>query len=135
MVELNNKTRSKVPAGRLIAAAEKLMAFGRLKNKELSIAIVGDKRMRELNKLYRKKDGTTDVLSFKGEGRELGEVIISFNQIKKQAKALKKPLEKELIFILVHGFLHLIGMDDKTEVDRIKMIKKGEYLMKKLCLI
>ena len=99
----------------------------------MSVAFVGDQAMRSLNKAYRRKDKPTDVLSFvykekawPGEPELLGEIVIDYQQIKRQAKPAKKSERQELVFILVHGLLHLAGYDDKTERERLNMIKIGE---------
>lgn len=97
---------------------------------ELSIAFVGDKIIRDLNKVYRGIDKTTDILTFSGEDKFLGEVIIDYAQIKRQAKKFNNSIKKELIFILVHGLLHLLGYDDKTEKGRLEMEEMGEEFIK-----
>ena len=132
MVEINNSTRTKLPITKVKKAAEGFLKMKKLGKKEVSIAFVGEKKMRDLNKIYRNKDYVTDVLSFDGEGSYLGEVIINWQQIKRQAKKLGKKNEDELIFILIHGLLHLIGYDDKSEKDKEGMIELGEEIIKKL---
>ena len=93
--------------------------------------MVGDKTIRKLNKIYRHKDKTTDILSFDGEDDFLGEIIINYAQIKRQAKKFNNTVKKELMFILAHGLLHLIGYDDKDEKGRLKMEKLGNEFIKK----
>jgi len=106
----------------------------RRKGYDLSVAIVGDGEIRKLNNAYRKIDRPTDVLSFAGEGKFLGEIILGINQIKRQARELKRSAKDELAFILVHGLLHLAGLDDKTEKGRLNMIKEAEkFLTKHKC--
>lgn len=135
MIELNNTTKSKIPSKTIIATAEKFLAVKKLSKKDVSIAIIGDRRMRELNLIYRKTDKTTDVLSFAGEGDFFGEIILCLNQIKRQAKVSGRTFKYELIFILIHGLLHLYGLEDHTEKERLCMIGLGEDLIKKLCLV
>ncbi len=130
MIEINNLTRTKINESLVKEVSEKFLKKYKLKNKILSIAFVGDKRMKDLNRTYRKIDKTTDVLSFEGEEELLGEIVISFSKIKKQAKANKNTIKYELIFILVHGLLHLVGYDDNTEKKRLEMIKIGENFIK-----
>jgi probable rRNA maturation factor len=101
------------------------------KNKfEVSIAFVSDKEIKKLNKIYRGINKPTDVLSFEGEGKFLGEIIISYSQIKKQAKEFGRTTKQELVFILVHGLLHLLGLDDETEKGRLGMIEEGEKFIR-----
>ncbi len=97
-----------------------------MKDNIISIAFIGDQVMARLNQQYRKLKRPTDILSFAGEGSDLGEIIIDYVQIKRQAKKYSKSINQELIFILVHGLLHLLGHDDETEKDRQKMITLGE---------
>jgi probable rRNA maturation factor len=129
-IAINNQTKHKIN----LKLLEKIIkAFGRaykITNKEISLAFIGDVEIKKLNLTYRGLNKTTDVLSFSGDGDDFGEIIINYNQIKRQAADFKNSAEKELIFILVHGLLHLIGYDDKTEKARMAMIKKGEKFIK-----
>lgn len=130
MIEINNKTRSDINTILIKSVAEKFLKYYKIK-KNLSIAFVGDTVIRRLNKNYRGKDKITDILSFDGEAQDLGEIIIDYAQIKRQSRKYSKSIQDELIFILVHGLLHLIGYDDQTEKDRKIIIKKGEDFIKK----
>ncbi|MDP2726020.1 MAG: rRNA maturation RNase YbeY [Dehalococcoidia bacterium] len=89
---------------------------------ELGILITGDEEVRELNRLYRGLDQTTDVLSFaltEGDGfvtppdgiSHLGEVIISYPQAERQAQERGQESLQEIALLLVHGILHLLGHD------------------------
>lgn len=126
MIEINNRTKAKIDIKLIKKVTEKFFAYYKIKNKELSIAFIGDMVMRRLNKRYRGKDRPTDVLSFRGNGNDLGEILIDYAQIKRQAKKYSKSVKEELIFILVHGLLHLIGYEDETKNGKIKMEKLGE---------
>ena len=126
MIEINNKTRAKINIKLIKKITEEFLAYYKIKNKELSIAFIGDTTMHRLNKQYRGKDKPTDVLSFNGDGDEQGAILIDYAQNKRQAKEYSKSAEEELIFILVHGLLHLIGYEDKTKNNKIKMNKLGE---------
>jgi probable rRNA maturation factor len=96
-----------------------LLASARLRNNELSLLLVGDRTMRTLNRRYRSKDRTTDVLSFpmrEGKGprpaaRMLGDIVISVPEAERQAHADGEPLLRVIDRLLVHGFLHLLGYD------------------------
>lgn len=87
---------------------------------EVSVSIVGDRKMKVLNKKYRQKDGTADVLSFsqtQGEWAKtpdgvlrLGDVIISFPQARKNAREKETLVDEEIDFLLRHGLLHLLGI-------------------------
>ncbi len=122
---------------------------------EVSLVFVGDAKMKGLNKKYRGKNKTTDVLSFaygdiknppqpsfvkggskvpsffKGRlGGILGEIVISVPQAKKQAKERSYPLKRELLELFVHGILHLVGYKDETEKEYKRMLKKQEEIVK-----
>lgn len=113
---------------------------------EVSIVLVDDSYIRELNRAYRKKDQTTDVLSFAmleetGEEPEifgidddhvLGDVFISMETAERQAKEYGHSLERETVYLAVHGMLHLLGYDHEDEKDRERMRGKEEEVMVKL---
>lgn len=88
-----------------------------------SVAFVSDKRMQDLNKMFRGKDSTTDVLSFphkadefeKDEEHFLGDVVISVEQAKRQAGENKLSLADEIKQLILHGVLHLCGYDHETD--------------------
>jgi probable rRNA maturation factor len=88
---------------------------------------VGDRTMRALNRDFRGKDRTTDVLSFPGgptpDGDHLGDVVISVPQARRQAAAAGHPLGRELRILLLHGILHCLGHDherDGGEMERLE---------------
>ena len=130
MIEINNKTKSKIGIKLVKGVAQKFLKYYNKSNSELSIAFIGDKAMRRLNKEYRGIDKATDVLAFSGEDEFLGEVIINYAQVNRQAKKFGNSVRQELIFILVHGLLHLLGYDDKTEKGRREMEMLGEEIVK-----
>jgi probable rRNA maturation factor len=135
MIEINNTTKYKIDEKLIKKTAEKFLQSRKLGKKEVSIAFIGDAEMRELNRLYRKKDCPTDILSFSEERtkktKDFGEIVIDLAQIKRQAGGNGNTFKDELIFILVHGLLHLAGYNDETEKDRIKMIRLGEEFIRK----
>ena len=132
MVDISNKTRSRIDLALTKRIADRFLREHKVGKKEISIVFVGDVVMRRLNKEYRKKDKTTDVLSFIGEDDFLGEIIISYQQIKRQSKLYKNSVRQELIFILTHGLLHLLGHEDETEKGRKKMEKLGEEFINRI---
>lgn len=110
---------------------------------EVSITIVTDDRIQEINRDYRGIDRPTDVISFAleemgedeleiyGEGipRVLGDIIISLSKAKEQAAEYGHSLERELGFLSVHGFLHLLGYDHMTEADEKIMFSKQKDIL------
>lgn len=99
------------------------IAINKLKLSKLDISIifVTEAKIKQLNKLYRKKDKVTDVLSF-FYGNE-GEIFICLSQAKRQARDNKVDLQFELIKLVIHGFAHIAGYDHVKESDYIKMNK------------
>lgn len=95
--------------------------IGKKAKGSISIAFVSDAQIKKMNKAYRGKDAVTDVLSFELEGEELGEVIISYNQAKKQAKVMKHSVRDEIVFLLVHGILHVFGHDHMKPAEKKRM--------------
>lgn len=90
--------------------------------RHFSVAFVSDRRMKELNKLFRDKDSTTDVLSFPFEPDEfdpdtnnLGDIVISAQQAQKHAAENGLSLEVEIKQLILHGALHLCGYDHETD--------------------
>ncbi|MFZ8862964.1 MAG: rRNA maturation RNase YbeY [Thermocrinis sp.] len=105
---------------------------------ELSIALVSDAQIKRLNKLYRNKDKPTDVLSFPiGEKVEdwliLGDIVISVDTAKRQARELGHSLEEELKRLLVHGLVHLLGYDHELGgEEEKKFFELEEFVLRKL---
>ena len=92
------------------------------KERSFSVAFVSDRRMKELNKLFRGKNDTTDVLSFPFEADEfdseksnLGDIVISTEQATRQASDNNLTLEMEIKQLILHGALHLCGYDHETD--------------------
>ncbi|MEO7674685.1 MAG: rRNA maturation RNase YbeY [Pyrinomonadaceae bacterium] len=90
--------------------------------KSFAVAFISDRRMKELNKLFRGKNSTTDVLSFPHEPDEfdpdknnLGDIVISVEQAQKQAEENGLTLEGEIKQLILHGVLHLCGYDHETD--------------------
>lgn len=133
----------KLPAGvsevflRSIVRTTCEMAFSNVFGKEkkgvkLEIVFVSDKKIAQLNRDYRNKDKPTDVLSFgefgnqrqvsrvKAKTLELGTLVLSLSFIKRSAKEDGVSWKKELIFVLSHGVLHLLGYDHSEAMFRIQ---------------
>jgi probable rRNA maturation factor len=90
---------------------------------DAAVAFVSDRRMTELNRFFRGKDSTTDVLSFQHEPDEfeggtpgfLGDIVISVEQANRQADENGLTLENEIKQLILHGLLHLCGFDHETD--------------------
>ncbi len=91
------------------------------KRKEFHCLVTGDAELQRLNREFRGKDYATDVLSFPGEDGYLGDIAISLGRARAQAKAFGHSVEDELRVLMLHGVLHLTGLDHETdagEMDR-----------------
>lgn len=102
--------------------------------KQISIALVLPKEIKELNRVYRKKDKVTDVLSFSLDSKDiLGEIIICLTQAKKQAHEKKNTIKSELQLLTVHGILHLLGYDhEKSDKEFLRQSKMEQKVLEKL---
>lgn len=130
-VEINNLTTVPVNENFLKTAAERVLTKEKGKKLELSIALVGQSRMKELNKKYRRKNRVTDVLSFIYDNS--GEVVICLSEVKKNAKIFNSKFEKELTKALIHGILHLMGYDhEKGEKQAKETRRKEDYYLSRL---
>lgn len=112
----------------------------------LSITLTTNEEIKKLNKEYRNIDKETDVLSFPMFEKEeidniiklgkknlinevLGDIVISLNKVKEQAEEYGHSFERELSYMIVHGFYHIIGYDHIEEKDKIIMRPKEEKIL------
>lgn len=86
---------------------------------EVSVLFCGDRRMRALNRGYRSKDRSTDVLAFPADaaasGGMLGDIVVSVPYASRQARKLGETPAREMDRLILHGFLHLLGFDHETD--------------------
>lgn len=119
------------------------------KNVKMNVIFTNPNEIRKINKEYRNIDKTTDVLSFpmfeKDEIEQfrnkaskvpeiLGDIIISIKQVEAQAEEYGHSFERELAYMAVHGFFHIIGYDHIEEKDKKEMRKKEEEILSKIGL-
>jgi len=107
------------------------------KNKKVSLTLLlsNNKNVRELNKNFRNKNKSTDILSFPFskkvkilEDTYLGDIIISYSFVDKPKNQKLINFKKKLIKIFIHGFLHLLNFDHKKNIDYEKMVKEEELI-------
>lgn len=107
---------------------------------ELSVTFVNKDEIQEINKNYRDKDRVTDVISFALEEDEpdiigldiprvLGDIIICTDVVKEQAESYNHSFERELGFLALHGFLHLLGYDHMNEEDEKEMFGRQKEIL------
>ncbi len=134
-IEINQsllKGGQRIPVSLVNKVARTVSVFLKSKKKkQVSVGFVSDKKIKELNQKYRKKNCVTDVLSFT-LGDNADEIVISYNQAKRQAKDQKHSTRNEITFLIVHGLLHVHGFDHEKPKDAKKMFLLQEKILKKL---
>jgi probable rRNA maturation factor len=114
---LNRQRKHRVPIKAFERLLADLAARYRLASPEVTLAFVGERAIRTLNRKWMKKDKPTDVLSFPlgekaADGRfYLGDIVVAVPVAARQARAKGHALERELRLLAIHGFLHLLGYD------------------------
>lgn len=108
---------------------------------EVSVTIVDNERIRELNNEFRNIDRETDVLSFPMEDEDdgmenvvLGDIVISLEKAEQQAKEYGHSLEREIAFLCVHSVLHLLGYDHMENEEERDMFERQEKILEKMGL-
>lgn len=121
---------------RLKRRAHELMRALSLQGTELSLSVVGDRQMRELNRDWRGKDRPTDVLSFpsgaprvRGQRWPIGDLVISLETARRAAVEHGERLPRELDRYLAHGLLHLLGHDHLRPADARRMARAEARLL------
>ena len=134
----NIQNKVKIDKKNITACAGFILNSMGEKSAELSILFVDDEYIKKLNWKYRKVKNKTDVLAFpmrEGSGVSkanplLGDVVISVETAKREAKKRKNLFQKELDLYLVHGILHLLGYDDVTSSDKKKMRSMEDKILR-----
>lgn len=119
-------------------AVENTLTGERRTDAEVSVLIVNDARIRELNRSFRGVDAPTDVLAFpmaEGEFASvnpdlLGDVVISADRAEVQARQAGHDLMREIQLLAVHGTLHLLGYEDRTQAGCSRMMKLARTYLK-----
>ena len=108
-------------------------------NKKVTFTLLlsNNKNIKKLNKVFRKKNKSTDILSFPLNKKikilkntYLGDIIISYNYLDKPRSQDLKLFKEKVVKIFIHGFLHLLGFDHKKNRDYSKMLKEENFLFK-----
>jgi len=113
---------------RIRAAIAAVLTILKKPDYEITLGLIDDKEMRQLNKTFRGEDKTTDVLSFNQDLQDpetgqfyLGDILISLPQATRQAAEHNHPLEDEVAFLAIHGTLHLLGYGHYTPEEKASM--------------
>ena len=130
----------------IVRAVETMGELYDAANCEVSITVTDDARIHALNRQYRGIDRPTDVLSFAfNESDEpeiifddedhidtLGDIIVSIDRARAQAVEYGHSFKREIIFLIVHGMLHLLGYDHMEESERLEMEAEQKFVMAEL---
>ena len=140
-ITITNETDEYVDKDLLNKVADYAMMSEDVNNGVVNIIIVDNKKIREINKEYRKIDKETDVISFALEDddtfielpiRVLGDIYISIDRVKLQAKDYGHSEKREICFLVVHGILHLLGYDHMNTSDEKVMFSKQDKILDEL---
>jgi len=110
-----NETKAKMPRLAFLRIKEAVLG----KRYELSVAIVGASKMRSLNKRWRDKDAPTDILSF-SLSKSSGEIYLSPGEAKKEAVKFDRTYDNFILFLFIHGLVHLKGYDHGAIMESIE---------------
>ncbi|MEQ1906913.1 MAG: rRNA maturation RNase YbeY [Pirellulaceae bacterium] len=112
---------------------DNVLAYFQKDSCEISLALISDERMHELNRQFLQHDFPTDVLTFPGDAADpqqlSGEIIISVDTARRVAEELGVSREGELLLYFIHGLLHLQGFDDLTESEAPQMRKMERHFL------
>ena len=107
------------------------------KNVSFTLLLSNNRNIKKLNKIFRKKNKSTDILSFPldqktkiSKNTYLGDIIISYNHVDKPRSQDLKLFKEKVTKIFIHGFLHLLGFDHRKNKDYFKMLKEENLLFK-----
>ncbi len=141
----NNQKEVKIPTGLRMTVRRACIAVLRLeefdKSAQVSVTLVTNEQIRELNAKYRKIDEPTDVLSFPTGNSEidpatgavlLGDIVISVEKAVEQAEKHGNTMQQEISFLAAHSMLHLLGYDHADVAGKVKMKEKEQIIMSQL---
>ena len=123
---------------KLIKAFEYLCSKEKISNSSINFRILNDIEMTELNKKFRKKNKSTNVLSFTNEDisksltGNLGDIAVSYEYLEEESKQLNKNFDDHIIHMLIHGVYHILGLDHENDATANKMENKEIELLKEL---
>ena len=119
-------------------AADLTLQEEKKRDSVVNLKIVGNAEMQKLNKEFRNKDRTTNVLSFTNDDlskdvtKNIGDIAISFDFVKQEARDHGKSFSDHVIHMLVHGIYHILGYDHEDDISAEIMESKEIYILDKL---
>ena len=141
MVEVYNETNKDIDIKSLKETIAYAINYEKIKNVSFNVIIVDNEKIHKMNKEHRNIDKPTDVITFalqdkkdderfiKKFGLILGDIYISIDKVKTQAISYGHSEKRELNFLLVHGFLHLLGYDHMNKEDEKIMFERQEEIL------
>lgn len=135
-LEINQKVGKKLNKKWLSKIIKSTLKMVDVKQAEISIAFVGEKKIKELNRRYRRKNKITDVLSFTYQIQNtkykiplVGEIIICYPQAVRQARERGHGAKEEIKTLLVHGLLHLCGHEHEKGAKEAEKMRRMEKIV------
>ncbi len=133
----NQQGKFKINKAFIIKVSKTTLKNSKAPFSEIDLIFVNNKYIKKLNKKYLKRNRITDVIAFnynKGikfpnQDRLFGEIFVSIEQARKQAKLYNHSFDKEIAILVIHGILHLLGWNDRTKNQRKKMEEKIKKLL------
>ncbi|OGP84337.1 MAG: rRNA maturation RNase YbeY [Deltaproteobacteria bacterium RBG_16_54_11] len=141
VVVQSRQKRQRVRPGKVKKMAERILSDLGFRESELSIVLVDDDEIQRLNREYLSRDHPTNVLAFamrEGEDRHLnpsvlGDVVVSVETAEREARQRGVILEEEMVLLLVHGILHLLGYDhEDAPAEAVQMEAKEQEILSRL---
>jgi probable rRNA maturation factor len=126
-VEVQARAAGAPSAARVRRVLTRAAKEARSRAAEVSVLFCADRRMRTLNRRYRGKDRSTDVLAFPTEGPRggfLGDIVVSVPYAGREARRRREPRAREVDRLLLHGFLHLMGYDHETDEGQMERLER-----------
>ncbi len=124
--------RACVRTAALERIADRILQHAGRTGTELSLSLIGNRRMQKLNARYRHRARPTDVLAFAAREAPqpatplLGDVVISLDTARRQAREAGHPIDRELVMLVIHGVLHLLGYDHERSAREARRMQKKE---------
>jgi probable rRNA maturation factor len=130
----NTHKKYRIPRRETIEASKSVLKAEGLEYRFLNIVFINDRKSQQLNRMFLAHDYATDVLAFRlDEGSELeGEVYVNLDRARIQAREYGVSFKNEVMRLVIHGLLHLIGYRDMTERLQVRMIRKQEDYLQRI---
>ena len=143
MIEVINETNETKYVDEITEVLYKGLDIMKVENAYMSVVIVDNKKIHEINKTYRNVDRPTDVISFAFEDNEgitpnnmriLGEIYLSVEKAKEQAKEFGHSEKREICYLSIHGLLHLLGYNHEEDEEKKVMRSLEEKILNECSL-